>query len=868
MTADTLNARIDALISGMTVEEKIAQLQDRAPAIPRLGIPAYNWWNEGLHGIARNGYATVFPQAIGLAATADPGLMQQVGEAVSTEARARFNPHQSSDSARYAGVTIWSPNINIFRDPRWGRGQETYGEDPFLTATLASAFIRGLQGKSDQFYLRAIATPKHFAVHSGPESVRDGFNADVSIHDLNDTYLPAFRRATGESQAAAVMCSYNAINGMPACANSPLLDQRMRGQWGFKGYVVSDCDAVGEITDSLHYTQDSEHGVAVALNSGVDLDCGSTYRHLQGALQQKLIDEQQINRALHRLLLARMRLGMLQDASCSPYSAIPATAIDTPAHRALALRAAEESIVLLRNDRTAGGRPLLPIDVRGRSVAVIGPSADLLSVIEANYHGTAYRAESLFEGLRRVWPRKAQLLYAQGANLAEGATVPVPRTAFAGGGLKAEYFRNADLRGEPALVRKDARIDFDFDHVSPVAQQDEPWVESAGEPYSVRWTGKLTPPAAGSYRLRVVVDRCFDCKGHDAYRLWIDNQLVLDQDGAWKPSGSAPARDCVSFEWKDAAPHEVRLELRHTGEDQGIHLTWEPPAQALRDQALATARKADVILALVGISPDLEGEALSIKIPGFTGGDRDDLGLPRTQVELLKALAALHKPMIVGITSGSPVATSEFTADIKEPLALLQLWYPGQGGGAALAHLLNGDLSPSGRLPVTIYRSASALPAFTDYSMARRTYRYLGAETPVEYRFGYGLSYSRFTYTPARPDRGQLQSGELLHVTTVVRNQGSRDADEVAELYVMPPKIDGAPQLMLQGVQRLHLRVGESRSVTFELSARQLSTVDEDGRRAVRPGTYRVYIGGAQPDHPTTDGTPFLIVGETVGMGE
>jgi beta-glucosidase len=865
LTPVQLDGRIDSLIAQMTNEERIAQLQDRAPAIPRLGIPAYNWWNEGLHGIARNGYATVFPQAIGLAATADPELMQAVGEVISTEARAKFNPHANADSPRYAGLTLWSPNINIFRDPRWGRGQETYGEDPYLTATLASGFLRGIQGDPQNFYRRADGTPKHFAVHSGPESIRDGFNSVVSMHDLNDTYLPAFRHVIDEGHAAAVMCSYNAINGLPACANDPLIEGRMRKEWGFQGYVVSDCDAVGEVTDYLHYTADSEHGSAASLKSGVDLDCGSTYRHLNGALQQGLVTEADINRSLHRLLLTRMRLGMLQPASCSPYAAITATEVDAPAHRALALRAAEESIVLLRNDKTASGKTLLPLDVRGKTIAVIGPSAELLSVIEANYHGTAYRAETLLAGLRRTLPAGTRLLYAQGSNLASGATVPIPSTAFLGGSLQGAYFRNARLEGSPAWTRKDSTVDFDFDHVSPAVDQKIARADTSDQPYSVRWTGQVKPPAAGDYRLRVIVDRCFDCKGHDGYRLWIDQKLVLEDSGAPVAKDAKPLPDSVHLDWKNTAPHAVRLELLHTGEDQGIHLEWEAPAEVQRAEAVAVARKADVILALVGISPDLEGEALSIKIPGFTGGDRDDLRLPELQRKLLQALAELHKPIVLGITSGSPIATASVSAAISAPQAILQLWYPGEEGGVALAHLLTGAVSPSGRMPLTVYRSASDLPVFIDYSMEHRGYRHLAADAPVEYRFGFGLSYSHFDYSKPILNTNELSIGGSLRVEATVRNAGDLDADEVAELYLIPPAATGAPRLSLQGLQRLHLKAGESRQVVFTLLPRQLSTVSEDGRRLLRPDTYKVVVGGAQPEDEQTAAT-FQMVGAEVRL--
>lgn len=851
-----LNRSIDALIAQMTPAERIAQLQDRAAAIPRLHIPAYNWWNEGLHGIARDGFSTVFPQAIGLAATWDPELLQRVGDVDSTEARAKFNPHQNSDSARYAGLTLWSPNINIFRDPRWGRGQETYGEDPYLTGLLGSQFVRGIQGGNDGngFYRKADATPKHFAVHSGPESLRDGFNSQVSQHDIADTYTPAFRALTGkdgaqaDAQADALMCSYNAINAIPACAN-PLLQDRLRNQWGFDGYVVSDCDAIDEITEYLHYTADHAHGAADALKAGVDLDCGDTYSHLNEALDQHLVSLEDVDRALHRLLLARFRLGMLQPQSCSPWSAISPTQIDTPADRELALRAAEESMVLLKNDSH-----LLPIGLAQKSVAVIGPTADLLEVIEANYHGTARNPRTLFEGLSDQLKSGANIHYAQGSMLAEGVTVPVPRTAMrtsseanAQQGLTAEYFSNANLAGTPAKTRLDARIDFDLDRITPV--------NGLSDAYSIRWAGYLQPPAAGKYRLHVGIDRCFDCKGHDGYQLWLDGKIVLEDDGS---AGDRP--DSVSFEWPDAKPHAIRLELRHTGEDEGIRLDWEAPAEAQLAEAVTAAKQSDVILAVVGLSPALEGEALRIKVPGFNGGDRETLALPEPQRRLLTELAKLHKPMVVVVTSGSAVALGEEAANTQ---AILDAWYPGEEGGHALARLLTGAANPSGRLPVTIYRSAADLPAFTDYSMAHRTYRYY--DGPVQYSFGYGLSYSHFLYSSPTLSTTSLKAGESVEVTTSVKNSSQREGDEVAELYLIPFGIPGAPRIALDGVQRLHLKDGEAQTIHFLLTARQLSIVDGDGKRAIRAGHYRIYVGGSQPSNETdatSPGVGFEITGE------
>jgi beta-glucosidase len=854
LTHQELDARIDALIGQMTPAERIAQLQDRATAIPHLKIPAYNWWNEGLHGAARNGFATVFPQAIGMAATWDPELVGQEATVISTEARAKFNPHQNADSLRYAGLTIWSPNINIFRDPRWGRGQETYGEDPYLTALLGTQFVHGIQGDAAAvtFYRKADATPKHFAVHSGPESIRDAFDAKASEHDLADTYTPAFRALTGQdgARSAAIMCSYNRINGVPACAN-PILQDRLRDQWGFGGYVVSDCDAVGNITEFHHYTADAAHGAAAALKAGTDLDCGKTYAHLSEALDQKLVTIDDIDRSLHRLLLERFRLGMLQPASCSPYSTIGPGDVDTASARKLALKAAEEAMVLLKNDGNA-----LPL-AAGKRIAVIGPTADLLQVIEANYHGTAHHPETLLDGLKGSMA--ATFSYAQGSMLAEGFSGPVSRSALRVGtestaaeGLKAEYFSNPDLSGTPATTRVDRTIDFDLDRAVPA--------DGLKSIYSARWTGFLKPPAPGKYKLHVAIDRCWDCTTHDGYRLLIDGKVAVEDDGK---AGNLPP---ISFDWAAAAPHAVTLEFRHTGEDEGIQLQWEAPAEAQLAEAVAAAKAADAVLAVVGLSPDLEGEAMPVKIPGFDGGDRVSLALPEPQRRLLAELAKLGKPTILVVTSGSAVALGE---EGNNAQAIVEAWYPGEEGGHALAELISGRVNPSGRLPVTIYRSEADLPAFTDYSMAHRTYRYF--EGPVEYPFGFGLSYSKFAYSPARfrahnpdddrtlPNGMAAPSGGMLVVSATVTNVGLRDGDEVAELYLIPPAGSGGPRLALQGVQRLHLKAGETGEARFMLTPHQLSVVDANGERQMPAGKYRIYVGSAQPADLATAGVEFEI---------
>jgi beta-glucosidase len=838
-TQEQIDRRIDETIARMSLDERIAQLQDRAPAIPRLGLPAYNWWNEGLHGIARNGLATVFPQAIGLAATWDPDLLREVGDTVSTEARAKFNARPGADSLRYQGLTLWSPNINIFRDPRWGRGQETYGEDPFLTASLGKQFVAGIQG-NDSFYLKADATAKHFVAHSGPEEGRDSFHAEVTPHDLADTYLAAFHALTTQAHAAAIMCSYNAVDGTPMCANSALLQTRVRDGWGFGGYVVSDCDAVGNLTGYQHYTPDPAHGAAAALNAGVDLDCGHSYSPaLQAAVAQKLVSPETIDRSLHRLLLARVRLGLLDPAQCTPYGSIGMAENDTPAHRALALRAAEESIVLLQNDGT------LPVNPSTRSVAVIGPTADILQVVEGNYNGTASHPVTALDGIREAF-RKVR--YAQGSMLAVGMTAPIPRNslrvspaATAGEGLTAEYFNRASFGGEPALSTTVPRVDLDFNRATP-----DPRLK-AGR-FAARWTGWLLPPAAGDYILYVNLKRCWDCTAHDSFRLVVDGKTVVENDGA----KAEPNR--VTLHFGDTSPRSLQLELLHSGEDEGIALEWEPPAEALLDEAVEAARQSDAILAFVGLSPELEGEALQLHLDGFAGGDRTSLALPASQQQLLDKLQSLHKPIVLVLNSGSAVAVADTAS------ALLAAWYPGEEGGHAIANILTGAVNPSGRLPVTFYRSAADLPPFSDYSMERRTYRYYPGA--VLYPFGFGLSYTRFQYSAPTLARATVKAGDRLSATVTVRNTGPAAGTEVVELYLVPPPAPGAPQLTLQGTQRVLLSPGESRQLTFTLEPAQMSFVDPAGHRAVRSGNYLIYISGSQPDLGHDRGASFHIEGE------
>ncbi len=814
-------------VAKMTTDEKIAQLQAAAPAIPRLGITGYNWWNEGLHGLARNGEATVFPQAIGLAATWDPDLLGAVGTVVSTEARAGFNTiGKGKDHGRYQGLTIWSPNINIFRDPRWGRGQETYGEDPYLTGTLATAFVEGLQGP-DPAHPRTIASVKHFVVHSGPEAGRHGFDTDVSPYDLEATYTPAFRQVITQGHAQSLMCAYNALHGTPVCADADLLTGRLRHDWGFNGYVVTDCDAIEDMYLFHAYKPTPEDNAAAALKAGTDLNCGVYYRYLKTALDKKLVTTADIDRAAGRLFAARQRLGL--DGTGSPYDTIGADQIHTPQDRQLALQAARESIVLLTNNG------VLPLKTQAK-IAVIGPNADTLEVLEANYHGTPIDPVTPLSGLRKAY---ASTTYAQGSTIAEGVAIPIPETALSTGtqpGLKGEYFANADFSGTPVLTRTDRTVNLDLYNAAPVKGLEK-------GPYSIRWSGNLVPPAPGDYVLSLYTERCWECDNrHDQVTLLIDGKPVVADSGDGKALSAT-----VHFD--DTRPHAVRLDFAHTGGDWGVRLQWQAPADAQRAEAVAAARDADAIVAFVGLSPDVEGEELSIAVPGFDRGDRTDLALPARQQALLEALKATGKPLIVVNLSGGAVALdwAKTHAD-----AVLQAWYPGEVGGTAIADVLDGAYNPSGRLPVTVYASVQDLPPFVDYRMAGRTYRYFTG-MPL-FGFGYGLSYTTFGFSGLKVPQ-IVKAGETVTVGATVTNTGTVEGDEVAELYLTPSKDPQGLLRSLAGTRRVHLKPGESRDVTFTLTPRMLSQVQRDGTRLQTDGTFGVFVGGAQPGQaPGVDG--------------
>jgi beta-glucosidase len=843
-----IEQRVNDLIARMTLEEKAAQMNNAAPAIPRLGIPAYNWWNEALHGVARAGYATVFPQAIGMAATWDTDLIHREGRVIAREARAKYNQAQREQIYTfYFGLTFWSPNINIFRDPRWGRGQETYGEDPFLTTRLGVAFVKALQGDHPK-YLETVATPKHCAVHSGPEPDRHGFNVDPSKRDLEETYLPAFRATIVEGKAESAMCAYNAVYGEPACANPFLLEKTLRKDWGFNGYVTSDCWAVTDIANGHKFTPDIEHASAVAVRAGTDTACGQEFLALTKAVEHGLAKESEMDIAMRRLFTARMKLGMFDPPGDVPFNQTPMAVVDSPEHRQVALEAARKSIVLLKNDGT------LPLKPSVKTIAVVGPNAESMVSLEGNYSGVMPRPVLPVAGMRKQFAKKATVLYEQGSAYVTGVPVQVPSTVLHPpgkpevAGLKGEYFANPDFSGKPSVVRVDPQIQFNWSAAAPA-----PGIPRNA--FSVRWTGTITPPGPGEYTFGINQAHCYPCEDHATIRVYLDEKLVSETTSV----SHSPAVKSFDVRFEDAKPRSLRVEYSHRSPvfGAGITLNWQPPAEVLRERAVAIARQADVVVAFVGLSPELEGEEMQVQVEGFVGGDRTDLDLPRVQQELLEALVATGKPLVVVLVSGSAVALNWAE---QHAAAILAAWYPGEEGGTAIAETLAGANNPAGRLPVTFYASTDQLPPFKDYSMQNRTYRYFRGE-PL-YGFGYGMSYSSFTYNNIKLSSEKLQAGQPLTVEADVRNTSQRAGDEVVQLYLeYPPSAEG-PLRALKGFDRIHLAAGETKHVKFTLTPRDLSRVTEEGEHLIQPASYSVFVGGSQPKEGAGIRASFQITGE------
>ena len=833
-----LSAEVRAadLVARMTLEEKAAQVGHTAPAIARLGVPKYNWWNEGLHGVARAGIATVFPQAIGMAAAWDEPLMQKVGDTIATEFRAKYVAHVQPDGGTdwYRGLTVWSPNINIFRDPRWGRGQETYGEDPYLTSRIGIGFIRGLQGDHPKYY-KTIATSKHYAVHSGPESNRHKEDVSPSAFDLEDTYLPAFRATVLEAKVQSFMCAYNAVDGIPACASSDLMEERLRKAWGFKGFVVSDCGGAANIyrEDSLRYTKTPEEGVAAGIKAGMDLICGD-YRNnmttevqpIINAVKSGQLPQAALDQALHRLFVGRMQLGMFDPQASLPFAHISAKQYDTPAHRAVSLDMAKKSMVLLKNNG------LLPLKSAPITIAVIGPNADSFDALVGNYYGKPSAPVTVLDGLRARFPQ-SKIMYVEGTGLIGPAEPPVPDSALCldaactTPGLKVEHFKGAKLEGQPTVSRNEPNARFDW--------------QGEERESSMRWTGFIKASQSGSYQFRFLSE--------GGYRVWVGDKLVVDEWGV----GDAPSILSGKTDLKAGTVYPVKVEAFQIGPRGTQRLLWSPPVDSGLE-AVAAAKAADLVVFVGGLSARVEGEEMKVEAEGFAGGDRTSIDLPKPQQQLLERLHATKKPVVMVLMNGSALSVNWAHKHIP---AIVESWYPGGEGGHAVAALIAGDYSPAGRLPVTFYKSASDLPGFSDYKMDGRTYRYFNGD--VLYPFGHGLSYTSFAYKAPKLSAASVKAGEGVDATVSVTNSGKRDSDEVVQLYVAKPGAKGNP--VLAGFSRMHLKAGETRQVTLKLDARALSQVDAKGVRKVLPGAYTLHAGGGQPKHAKTVSAKLTVTG-------
>jgi beta-glucosidase len=844
-----IERRVDDLLGRLTLEEKIALLMNDSPAIERLGVPAYNWWNEALHGVGRAGRATVFPQAIGLAATWDTDLMLRVATAISDEARAKHHDFlRRGKRDIYQGLTFWSPNINLFRDPRWGRGMETYGEDPYLTGRLAVSFIKGMQG-DDEKYLKTVATVKHFAVHSGPEPARHTFDAVVSDRDLRESYLPHFEAAIKEGGAYSVMCAYNSVGGDPACANSRLFDI-LRKDWGFNGYVVSDCGAVQDIHANHKKKASAEAGAAAALKAGTDLNCGIEYMKLIEAGRAGLVAEVDIDRALRRLLTARFKLGMFDSPDLVKYAQIPLGANDSGAHQTLAVEAARKSIVLLKNE---GG--ILPLKKTLKKIAVIGPYVNDVRTMLGNYNGIPTSPSTPAIAISNKL-RTADVMRSYGSEIAENMPlfIEVPSDALrtslgdtAQLGVIGQYFNTATFDGnlyrpreltypnsgvligrltndpKPVFVRSDRSINFmDWWGGAPREGMND-------DDFGVRWTGYLQAPVTGTYQLGAI--------GMNAWELVLDGKLVAQSNSIHDFSyRSGP----VQLEAGKQYP--MLLDYHEYVNDAGIQLVWALPNPPFEKDALAKAAAAEVIIMTLGLSPRLEGEEMKVPVDGFAGGDRVELGLPRVQEELLKKVVALGKPVVLVLFNGSALSINWAKENVP---AIVEAWYPGQAGGAAVADVLFGDFNPSGRLPVTFYKSAAQLPPFNDYRMAGRTYRFFKDE-PL-YPFGYGLSYTTFAYRNLKAP-AEVKIGAEMKVSVEIENTGTVAGEEVAQLYIKGAGGPLDPIHSLAGFQRVSLKPAERKTVQFTLKPEQTARFGADGRRTIEAGTLEIAVGGGQPD--------------------
>lgn len=813
-------------MSHLTLEEKVSQMLNSSPAIERLGIPAYDWWNETLHGVARTPLkVTVYPQAIAMAATFDKNSLFSMADYSATEGRAIYNKAVASGrtNERYLGLTYWTPNINIFRDPRWGRGQETYGEDPYLTSMLGDAFVKGLQG-DDPKYIKAAACAKHYAVHSGPEPLRHVFDVDVSAYDLWDTYLPAFQKLITESHVVGVMCAYNAFRTQPCCASDILMTDILRNQWKFDGYVTSDCWAIDDFFKNHKTHPDAASASADAVFHGTDIDCGTdAYKALVEAVKQGKITEAQIDVSVKRLFMVRFRLGMFDPVSMVKYAQTPDNVLESKEHSAHALKMAQQSMVLLKNEKQT-----LPLSKKLKKIVVLGPNADNSIAILGNYNGTPSKLKTVLQGIKDKIGADTEVIFEKAVNFTNNNLLQYQdlsqQYSYEGKqGFKAEYYNNKDLEGTPVVTRE--------------TKVDNIWQEGQAVTGTIR-ANNFSARYTTDFKAEKDDTITFELQGDDGYRFLVNGTIVID---SWKKNrwGSKTYELAVK---KDSS---YALTVEYWQGDGSAYLKMNTGSYVKTDynQIADRYKDADAFIFTGGISPQLEGEEMKVSDPGFEGGDRTSILLPAVQTELMKALKTTGKPVIFVMMTGSAIATPWESENIP---AILNAWYGGQSAGTAVADILFGDYNPSGRLPVTFYKGDSDLASFNDYNMENRTYRYF--KGVPQYGFGFGLSYTTFKYSKLEMPV-QIEKGKNVTVSVTITNKGKFSGEEVAQLYVLDQgKKIKVPIKTLKGFERVSLNPGQSKTITFTLTPQDLSYVTQEGKLQQLDGKVEIAVGGHQPD--------------------
>lgn len=830
--------RIDNLLSLLTEEEKVGLMMNASKAVPRLGIPEYDWWNEALHGIARSGRATVFPQAIGMAATWNESGHLITFDIISDEARAKYNEaSRHNNRGRYYGLTFWTPNINIFRDPRWGRGQETYGEDPFLTTRLGVAAVKGLQG-NDPKYFKTHACAKHYAVHSGPEWNRHSYDAKVSHRDLWETYLPAFKALVQEANVREVMCAYNALDGQPCCGNNLLLNDILRNQWGYKGIVVTDCWAMNDFFQKgAHESHaNATSAVADAVIHSTDLECGDSYTQLINALKEGLITPAQIDASLRKILQGWFELGMLDPSDSVPWSNLLYSIVDSPLHKEQALKVAHESMTLLKNNN------ILPLSKNVKKIAVIGPNASDSIMLWGNYNGFPSKTVTILEGIKNKVPN-AEIIYDKGCELVDpwiklSLFEHIINEQNGVQGLKTEFFNNNSLSGNPAATSI-SPIDIYYNNSGGTALAQGVNLHNT----STRISGIFTAPYTG--------EAIIAAQASEDFSLYINEKQIISQK---KKGRKAPSEFKLNI--TKGKKYKIRLEQVQTDKNVEIEFAIYKKDPAEFSNLAEKVKDADVIIYAGGLSPRLEGEEMPVNAEGFRGGDKVSIDLPKIQQQILSDLRKTGKPLVFVLCTGSALALEQNEKDYD---ALLCAWYGGQSAGTAIADVLFGDYNPAGRLPITFYKTLaqldnalskhndSARQGFENYDMQGRTYRYMH-DTPL-YAFGHGLSYSTFKYENATLYNEKVRASHGIELTVPVTNTSRIDGEEVVQVYIKRNNDSLAPLKSLRGFQRVFIPSGQTKNIKFKIDPESFEFYDETTDRLIpKAGSYTIMYGGTSDD--------------------